>query len=351
MTSYVGSGGHADDIRTIAANKSSLMSQTLLVRDFTKNTCLKLNVAKCDVVRMTGRSGLCGEKIDLASHTVETQDKAKCLGIWLRCDLSAKTSVKENIIKARRAFFGMGKVGAFQGTLTPLSGASIYDACVIPVLLYGCETWILDHPCLTVLENFQAEIGKRILHPPPRHPNNAVQVGLQWPSVASRILIHKLTYLAKLMTSDNQISAKLFSSLVIEDIYQISIVQQCKLLEVSLGTSVLARCLSDPLNAPRIVKEHRSIILKQDFESLLVSASSHQSTKHICNVARITSWRKVWDYALDRGARGTKLIQILFKAMSTPVFGTRSCTLCGDHIDLNCSFLDHLCEFHLKLKH
>ena len=226
---YVGSGGHADDIHTIAANKSSLMSQTLLVRDFTENTCLKLNVAKCDVVRMTGRSGLCGEKIDLASHTVETQDKAKCLGIWLRCDLSAKTSVKENIVKARRAFFGMGNVGAFQGTLNPLSDANIYAACVIPVLLYGCETWILDHPCLTVLENFQAEIGKRILHPPPHHPNNAVRVGLQWPSVASRILIRKLTYLAKLMTSDNQISAKLFSSLAIEDIYQISIVQQCKL--------------------------------------------------------------------------------------------------------------------------
>ena len=132
---YVGSGGHTDDIRTIAANKSSLMSQTLLVRDFTENTCLNLNVAKCDAVRMTGRSGLCGEKIDLASHTVETQDEAKCLGIWLRCDLSAKTSVKENIIKARRAFFGMGMVGAFQGTLNPVSGASIYDACIIPVLL------------------------------------------------------------------------------------------------------------------------------------------------------------------------------------------------------------------------
>ena len=41
---YVGSGGHADDIRTIAANKSSLMSQTLLVRDFIENTCLKRNV-------------------------------------------------------------------------------------------------------------------------------------------------------------------------------------------------------------------------------------------------------------------------------------------------------------------
>ena len=45
---YVGSGGHADDIRTAAANKSSLMSQALSVKDFTKKTCLNLNAAKCD---------------------------------------------------------------------------------------------------------------------------------------------------------------------------------------------------------------------------------------------------------------------------------------------------------------
>lgn len=35
---YVCSGGHADDICTIATSKSSLMPQALVVRDFTKNT-------------------------------------------------------------------------------------------------------------------------------------------------------------------------------------------------------------------------------------------------------------------------------------------------------------------------
>ena len=33
---YVGSGGHADDIRITATNISFLMSQALVVRDFTK---------------------------------------------------------------------------------------------------------------------------------------------------------------------------------------------------------------------------------------------------------------------------------------------------------------------------
>ena len=62
--------------------------------------------------------------------------------------------------------------------------------------------------------------------------------------------------------ADNQLSAKLLISLEIKDIYQISIVQECKVLEDLLETSVLAQCLSHPHDAPKIVREHRSIILK-----------------------------------------------------------------------------------------
>ena len=49
------------------------------------------------------------------------------------------------------------------------------------------------------------------------------------------------------------------------------------------------------------------------------------------------------------GARGTKLMQTLFKAMSTPVFGTQSCVICGEHIDMNYSFLNTHVESHLHI--
>ena len=97
---YVGSGGHADDICTIAANKSSLMSHVLLVRDFTENTCLNLNGAKCDVVRMTGRSSLCGEKIALQvtllkHRTKQSALESGCVVIFQQRHLSKKTSLKQ----------------------------------------------------------------------------------------------------------------------------------------------------------------------------------------------------------------------------------------------------------------
>ena len=46
-----------------------------------------------------------------------------------------------------------------------------------------------------------------------------------------------------------------------EDIFETSIVQQCRMLEADLGTCVLAKCLSDPENVPDIVRSNKKHIL------------------------------------------------------------------------------------------
>ena len=63
----------------------------------------------------------------------------------------ASRSVAENIGKARRSFFLYGSIGAFQGDLNPLSNKSIINTCVMPVLLSGCENWVLSGDCLDLL--------------------------------------------------------------------------------------------------------------------------------------------------------------------------------------------------------
>ena len=39
----------------------------------------------------------------------------------------------------------------------------IIDTCVIPILLYGAENWMLTDQLVAKLESFQAEFGKRFL--------------------------------------------------------------------------------------------------------------------------------------------------------------------------------------------
>ena len=52
-------------------------------------------------------------------------------------------AVDEAIKKARRAFFVFGAMGAFHGRLNPISSKTIYDVCIVAILLYGSENWIL----------------------------------------------------------------------------------------------------------------------------------------------------------------------------------------------------------------
>ena len=99
----------------------------------------------------------------LGSQCLTPRLSAKCLGYWWSWDLSASKAVDKAINKARRAFFAFGAMGAFHGQLNPISGRSIYEACVVPVLLFGCENWVLTDSMLHQLESFQGEIGRRIL--------------------------------------------------------------------------------------------------------------------------------------------------------------------------------------------
>ncbi len=57
------------------------------------------------------------------------------------------------INRVRKAFFSYGNIGAFQGRLNLLSAASInIETCVMPILLYGTENWIIVLECLRKLE-------------------------------------------------------------------------------------------------------------------------------------------------------------------------------------------------------
>ena len=111
---------------------------------------------------------------------------------------SAEASVgfaKQTLVPSLDSSISLGSIDTFHGTLNPLSGRSIYKACIIPTLLYRCETWFLDISTLEMLERFQCEIGRRILRLPKHHSSKVVRLGLLWPSVSTRIFICKLTFL------------------------------------------------------------------------------------------------------------------------------------------------------------
>ena len=108
-----------------------------------------------------------------------------------------------------------------------------------------------------MLESFQAVIGKRILGISKYHSNTSTLIGLHWPSVKARILLLKLTFLAKVLERDDVLSPHVLRTLASEDVYNVSIVQQCCSLEQHTICNFVSAI---PLMPPRsyVMKEKKS---------------------------------------------------------------------------------------------
>ena len=114
--------------------------------------------------------------------------------------------------------------------------------------------------------------------------------------MAFSLYTYLIRKLAKLLSStDDKISGRIFTSLAIVDVYNVGIVQQCRMLEADVSFNVLALCLQNPTDAPSIVKSMRKEIIQSDFDVLLRSAATHPLAKYIASVAEITSWCRLWD--------------------------------------------------------
>ena len=228
---------------------------------------------------------------------------------------------------------------------------SIFETCIVPILLYGSETWLLDSTSLNALESFQHEIGCRILRVPRRYSKSAVRIGLHWPSVATRVLIRKLGFLSKLLSGTmDTISRRIFTSLAMENVFETSIVQQCKMLEANLSTCILVKCLSDPQNAPGIVRSNRKHILRSDFQLLLSSSTDrHGSSAAAAQIANLSSWRRLWDTALDQGVKGTRIMQAIFRELCRPT-SCFQCSLCEAVVSPSSSCLENMRAYTIPLK-
>ena len=191
---YMGAALHADDLRISTPSMECLTRQDKVINHFTAESSLKLNQEKLEIVKIstTNRREEDRDTMKVGSIEVTPSVNARRLSVPLNPRLTAKDSVRENIQKSRRAFFGMGRLGAFQGDLNPLSSCSIFEPSIVPTLLYGCETWLLDTSCLKQLEAFQHEIGCRIPRVPKFYSAVAVRVALHWPSIFTLIFTEEV---------------------------------------------------------------------------------------------------------------------------------------------------------------
>ena len=75
----------------------------------------------------------------------------------------------------------------------------IFWTIVVPTTIYGCEMWIMDDSSLSLLENFQNHVGKKIQRLHPKCPNNCSFYGLGWMRLERIIQIKKIMFVRSIM--------------------------------------------------------------------------------------------------------------------------------------------------------
>ena len=162
------------------------------------------------------------------STDILVEDAVKCLEVWWCSNFSCRKSIEERINKARGAFFAHGQLGAFHGLLNPLSSRSLIESCVIPVLVYGTESWCLNETLLSKLESFQAQLGKRVLKLTKFTANNIPHMAPHWPSMRCCCLFAKLSFLYRICCEgEGSLRDQVFTSLAALDVESICLIKQC----------------------------------------------------------------------------------------------------------------------------
>ena len=338
---YTGSLGHADDLRSVTPNLHSLQKQAEIVKSFTVKNSLTLNVDKLDLLAMANSSHVHDCEILIGSTRVTSKNEARYLGVIWTHDLSPKASIEYNINKARRAFFALGSLGVYHGKQNPLTSSEIFNVCILPVCLYGYENWLLTDSLLSLLEDFQTEIGKKILHLPKYHANLCPLIALQWPSMRYRVLIRKLCFLGRLLNPHrNTISVKVFNALREQEQGPL-IIEQCRILEQAYHTNTTLAFIEGNITISTMKRD----LLKADQDNIWSLVTKHNSLR---SLHRTISWPKLWDLARDHGIQGARSLATIFKTLTSPIFDVRSCPHCNTLITRESIFGEHIFSAHLS---
>ena len=243
----------------------------------------------------------------------------------------ATKAVEENIKKARKSIFLYGGIGVFLGDLGPLSSRSAVEVCVMPILLFCCDNWIVSKKLLRQLESFQGEMGKGL---PRCTSNTAVGIVMGWPSMHARILVQKLGFFKEIGIGKWDKLGSRMLRLLVDDRETVSLVCECRELEEAFGTSFTDRILEAEEGEGPHPREIRKEITGRDQTQRMDRCSQEDRAPAVVEIAQVVQWEKLWDTALDEGPHCIQWMKRLVKALCHQCFGDkRDCP--HEHIDIS----------------
>ena len=200
---------YADDTILISESKEDLQRMLNSLHQYCNLWSLQVNISKTKIIIFSRGSVKNVPKWYFGDIEIEVVPDYAYLGVLFNYNGSFKKPILKQISQAKRALFSLiAKARKLQ--LPPDIQLHLFDSCVVPILLYGCEVWGFSN--IDALEVIHNQFCKKLLHLN-RSTSNCMVLGeLGRHKLEKYIQQRMLNYWAHLVTSDsNKISYALFN--------------------------------------------------------------------------------------------------------------------------------------------
>ena len=155
---------YADDTIVMAEGHEELQKALEAVSDYCDLWKLQINVNKTKIIRFTKRkcpNDPANEYVfKLNNERIELVDDYVYLGTTVTYNGKFKKAIEKQVIQAKRALFGL-KLKKEKYDLPFDIMLDLFDKMILPILLYGCETW--GYEALEKIEAFYRKFLKETL--------------------------------------------------------------------------------------------------------------------------------------------------------------------------------------------
>ena len=158
-----------DGISAVAESKQELTKMLQVTDNFLSKWQLKVNQNKSGIIVFNEKYNVNRKeenlKIDIGNKVLELKNSYKYLGEIITPNLKVATHLQAKEIQIngiiQSCVFASSNEVLAQIKMETL--LKLYYSCVIPALLYGCETWILNSPEIKHLNRIQINTLRKIL--------------------------------------------------------------------------------------------------------------------------------------------------------------------------------------------
>ena len=148
----------ADDIVLLSSRYSDLENKSNLFNTYANSVGLNINKKKTQTMRINAKSH---KNLEIDRNEIGDVKEFTYLGSVLDTNGGAEADIRNRILKAKTAFYGLNKIWK-SSNIQSKTKIKVYKTIVRAILLYGTEAWCLRKSDIQKLEVFQNNCLRKI---------------------------------------------------------------------------------------------------------------------------------------------------------------------------------------------